>query len=459
MSPAALAAPRATGTAPPAGQGAARSRAWRLSALLEYGRVYAQLQQRFNGERPVEELQSLITLSSARSGLAPNARLSDSVPYWDLDPARAQGMVQLVGDPRRNPFVTPEGKVRVRVHYMNQEDRARLEKILGAPAGFEPATMLSSYRTLLVETSRGPEILKFSGKGVLTTTNDAYGAKILTAEQVQRAVAAAKQTRRYGAFVNEPAGLVLTLGDGQDPIVMLARRVPVAKRGYRKGDVVLPEHVLSDPEFATTELGQAIFARHGSQARWFRKELAPAVADLLLRSLTRSFLHAEVHPQNLDVIVDRHGRVVEVQLKDLQDLQNDLVARAAARRKPLAWTGWTITSEVTDRGFADYYSDYFGQLGNVPDASTGKDKPNATNPFSAIVMRQLLQRARSLPALQRLADTLEYQAAFAPRSWRQPMAIFALLRRMLIDSGALRRKTAHPPPAKDGAPGALAGAP
>jgi hypothetical protein len=286
----------------------------------------------FNGSRPNERLASQFMPSTVR-GVS---------PFWDLDErtiARKGGNLAVFGDVRGSPFEAPDGRVRIRLHYGDRANLERMTELFGAPGSeqWEPAFMRSSYRTLLTKTVSGWQQFKFS---IPENPRFAFDAphKQLLPQEVETAVQFSAALQGNSHYIREPAGIALSFDDGAAPITALWREMPVARRGFMPGDFVAPVHVLTDPEFAHTERGRTVFGTRAqdttsigeSQASWLVRELAPKLADILMSELTDTHAHAELHEQNIDVVIDADGRVVDMLVKDMSDIALDYRAIAAA---------------------------------------------------------------------------------------------------------------------------------
>src|SRR5205085_1799184 len=92
--------------------------------------------------------------------------------------------------------------------------------------------------------------------------------------------------------------------------------------------------VMMSSEYRKSPAMRAILARHGGARRWFRDQIAPAVADLVYRSMFESFAHFELHSQNVDVLLGPDGDVLELFVKDLSDVVHDPAMEAASGKTP-----------------------------------------------------------------------------------------------------------------------------
>jgi hypothetical protein len=69
----------------------------------------------------------------------------------------------------------------------------------------------------------------------------------------------------------------------------------------------------------------------GSKETWLQKVFAPKIAELIDDSLQRKIAHLELHPQNLDILINaKTGRIRHLFVKDLEDMYQDPAAFAAA---------------------------------------------------------------------------------------------------------------------------------
>lgn len=426
------------------------------NTLGESAQLGWELQQAFNGERPrarfaepksadlgwVEEWRGRQLVSNTR--VFQHDFRAGSAPFWDLSAEQARRFVRYTGS-GENPFVLPNGGFRLYLHYMNVEDQERVRRALGAPTGSAPATMLDSTRSLGVETEQGPWELKFSIKGAIANSLEKeLKSKLLEPSEVRSAVRATEAVAGDPHYIPEPAALVIDLHDGGPKIAMLCRKVPIASRGYQPGDLAVPEHVVFDSSFARTELGRKIFGGDAPDAQpgWMRRVLAPKIAEFLWHGLTTSHFHFEMHPQNLVLIFDMNGTLLEVVAKDLQDLKNDVRGRAAAGQ-PFALThGWKVMDE-RKKAIAEYYDTYLGQVG-MPDRPFMTIDDLRQNPMYHAIAEELAKRAGDDQRLARFADTPEYAAVFEAEASKQPGRLIANLRDLLVRADDQERLAGSP---------------
>jgi hypothetical protein len=336
-----------------------------IETPLDYYAIESLLNEHaFNGSRPDERLGTLFMPSELRG----------DCPYWDLDEAaisRTQGALTVYGQANIGPFRAGSGKTRIRLHYAERPDRDRMIGAFGAPHGHEPAFMRSSYRTLLVKTHTGWQQLKFS-LPERTIVTSPLSNKALLPDNIEVAVRNSRALGRYHAYAPEPAGLVLDLGDGGRPITQLWRTLPVAERGFQPGDSVFVLHALTDPMFAASDKGQRLFAQYAggqdaplrAQQAYLRVEVAPKLADLVWLSLTETHAYPLLHEQNIDVITDGNGRVVDLIAKDLHDIALDRRGMQAARHLD-RWPDFDEALAIDESAaVADHHQRFLGQVGS-----------------------------------------------------------------------------------------------
>ena len=284
----------------------------------------------FNGSRPDQRLNALFMPS----------RLRGESPYWDLAPEAISargGTLTAYGQAHVGPLRSGGDKTRIRLHYAEEADKARMIDMFGPPHGHEPAFMRSSYRTLQMKTDSGWHQFKFS-MPQLTMISGSVNNKALSAGDIHTAVRASQALGQYHAYAREPAGLTLDLGDGGRPIAQLWRTLPVAERGFRPDDAAFVLHVMTDPKFAESAKGRLLFSPYDggrrnpvlAQQEYLRVQVAPKLAELVWLALTETHAHPTLHEQNIDVIVDGNGDVADLIVKDLRDIALDRRGMAAA---------------------------------------------------------------------------------------------------------------------------------
>lgn len=335
-------------------------------------------EHQFNGSRPDQRLNTLFAPSQLRG----------ESPYWDLDQeaiAAAGGALTVYGQAHVGPLRSGVGKTRIRLHYAERADKERMIDVFGLPHGHEPAFMRSSYRTLQIKADSGWHQFKFSMPEHPVIGSSA-SKKTLLAGDIQAAVCASQALGQYHAYAREPAGLALDLRDGGRPIAQLWRTLPVAERGFRPGDSAFVLHVMTDPKFAESARGRLLFSPYDggrgepvlAQQEYLRVQVAPRLADLAWLVLTQTHAHPTLHEQNIDVIVDRNGDVVDLIVKDLRDLALDRRGMEAAGHLD-RWPALDETVAGSNRPLferlcygtgdefsqvARHYQDYLGQVGS-----------------------------------------------------------------------------------------------
>lgn len=287
-------------------------------------------ESQFNGSRPHERLLSQFMPSSLRG----------HAPFWDLDEqtiAGKRGSLVPYGDVSGSPFEATDGKYRIRLHYADTTNVERMTQQFGPPTGKDPAFMRNSYRTVLIRTESGWQQIKFS---IPDNARWEFNApnKFLPPAEIEAAVQYSKALQGNPIYAQEPAGIALNLDDGHAPITQLWRKMPVASRGFEPGDFAASIHVITDPAFARSERGQAIFSAYmeknvsieEAQASWLVGELAPRLGNIIMDSLSSTHIYPQLHEQNVEVVIDRSGRILDVFVKDLTDIALDYRAIAAA---------------------------------------------------------------------------------------------------------------------------------
>jgi hypothetical protein len=247
--------------------------------------------------------------------------------------------------------------------------------------------------------------------------------------------------RKDRALVPEPAGLVLQT-DGE-PLTILYRPIPLPTK-LAKGDVLLPAHVFMSKAFSETPLGKRIFSRHSSPSEWFFKELAPKTAQIIYRSMEKTFAHLELHSQNIDLLVGADGEIKQVFVKDLLDMMHDPAAEVAAGRQPI---GVKVLRDVEWKNIGEdgsrydpegFYSTFLGQTNLGQHAPThGRDRS-----FQYAVRDELIKIARAKLNTAKLRQHPKYDKVFD-----QPDNLYSVvadLRDMLIKTRLDSRFRAHP---------------
>ena len=338
----------------------------RISA--HYAATYVDTQQRYNAGRPSEQVDStylLVRDPEGRSGqtdrftgehlfvdprTGTTVRIADhlegEVLYWDLpvdDPR-----IEAIGEVEGSPFRVGH-HYRQFVHYLDFARQAQLEAITGRGPKRMRAKMTSSYRTLQVIPARGePFELKFAGEF-------RGGGKSLANDKVRTTIARSAALAEVPYLAGEPGALVMhddRLLGGHNPVIYRPLTRPT-----RTGDLLLAATVVLSPEFARSQLGRSLFARHGGQAAWVERQFAPGVADLAERSVREQFLHLEAHQQNVDLVIARDGRIRRIVVKDMSDVVHDPALEAV------------MTGKLPDRSRSPRNTAFLdmGQAGSVAD--------------------------------------------------------------------------------------------
>jgi hypothetical protein len=233
----------------------------------------------------------------------PWEQVHGDVPYWDI-PANK---VSLYGDPKGSPFLQPDGRVRVFVHYMDAARIKRMTRAFGAESGAVPAEMQSSARTLvLFPKKKRPFMLKFDGSWIAEELGD---EKSLDEDDLRKATELSARHRGDPRYIPEPAGLYV---EGN---AVLYRDLPISPADHlSKGDSLWVLH--------------SLLAARPAQA-WASDELAPALSELLLNSIFNHAEHPVAHAQNLDAHLSSRGRLKALKLKDREDDVGDVAMTAA----------------------------------------------------------------------------------------------------------------------------------
>ena len=273
--------------------------------------------------------------------------LEGDVLYWDLpvDDPRIEAIGEVAGSPLR-----VGGRYRQFVHYLDFARQAQLEAMTGRPPKRMRARMTSSYRTLQIIPPRGePFELKFAGEF-------RGGGKSLADDKVRATIARSSALAEVPYLVREPGALVLhdeRLLGGHNPVIYR----PLTRPTHR-GDLLLAATVVLSPEFARSELGRSLFARHGGQAAWVDRQFAPRVAEVAERSVREQYLHLEAHQQNVDVVVARDGRIRKVVVKDMSDVVHDPALEAVMTGKLPDRTRSPRNTAFLDMGQAGSEADF-----------------------------------------------------------------------------------------------------
>ena len=283
-----------------------------FSTLRRYAHIYIDTQQQFHGVYPDKIL------------IRHRLPLSGKLPYWDIEASTTD--VEIIGSLEDSRLKTSEGKLRIFCHHLDLRAKKCLRENYRSPSGEMLARMTSSGRTVMVFPHDSiPFMLKFSGDFFATELGF---NNTLEAKNIQQAIANYSQQKSNPYLTPEPVGIVIP----KINFAFLQRALPLP-RGERIDyhDVLLGTSVILSDAFASTKLGKSIFSPMGSKERWLKKVFARKIAELIDDSLQRKVVHLELHPQNLDVLVNtKTGELRHLFVKDLEDMYQDPAALAAA---------------------------------------------------------------------------------------------------------------------------------
>jgi hypothetical protein len=308
-----------------------------IRRLHRYAHIYIDTQQRFHGVYADKIL------------IGRGLRLSGQIPYWDVE-ANLAGM-EIIGELAASTLMTNDCKLRIFCHYLDLRGINALRECYGTPSGKMLGRMTNSGRTVMVFPDGGiPFMLKFSG--------DFFPAELgfnntLEAKNIRQAIENYRQQRINPYLTPEPVGIVI-------PTVKLAflqRSLPAPRDAeIQSDDVLLGTQVIFSDAFAATDLGKQVFSRLGTQDTWLEAVFAPKIGELIDDSLQRRSAHLELHPQNLDILIDTNtGKIRHLFVKDLEDMYQDPVALAATGQAPQALD---ITRDQMFGIFGEYHSKY-----------------------------------------------------------------------------------------------------
>jgi hypothetical protein len=360
-----------------------------VEQLRRYAHIYVDTQQRFHGVYSDKIL--------SRRGL----KLSGKLPYWNIESETAD--LDVIGLIEGSPLLTSEGQLCIFCHYLDQRAFDRLRECFGQATGKILARMTSSGRTVMVfpqETS--PFMLKFTG--------DFFPPKLgfnntLDAKNVRQSVENFLQQWSNPYLTPEPVGIVMP----KIQFAFLQRRLP-APRDEEIGsdDVLLGTQVILSDAFASTQLGKRIFSQISSKDAWLENIFAPKIAELIDDSLQRRVAHLELHPQNLDILINtRTGEIRHLFVKDLEDMYQDPAAVAATGQLPRSLNitrdrAFGILGEYRSRFSLDrFYWEFLGQ-------TLGEEQHSTRN----AVANWLRERARYRYREQDLRLYSEYAKLF-----------------------------------------------
>jgi hypothetical protein len=308
-----------------------------IRRLHRYAHIYIDTQQRFHG------------IYADKILVGRGLRLSGQISYWDVE-ANLAG-IEIIGELAASTLMTSDRQLRIFCHYLDRRAHNALRECYGPPSGKMLGRMTNSGRTVMVFPDGGiPFMLKFSG--------DFFPAELgfnntLEAKNIRQAIENYRQQRTNPHLTPEPVGIII-------PTVQLAflqRSLPALRNSeIESSDILLGTQVIFSDAFAATHLGKQIFSRPGTQDTWLETVFAPKIGELIDDSLQRRSAHLELHPQNLDILIDTNtGEIRHLFVKDLEDMYQDPAALAATGQSPQA------LDTTRDRMFGilgEYHSKY-----------------------------------------------------------------------------------------------------
>jgi hypothetical protein len=137
-----------------------------------------------------------------------------------------------------------------------------------------------------------------------------------------------KEKNNLRNFLNESVGLYIQSqkADSTHRYVTLERYIDFKKCSVLKGDYLIGMQVMLSPDFWKTQENLKIFEIASANMRFFFTEhLARGFADLIKNSIENTFLHFEIHQQNLTCHL-RKGKLQKILVHDLQDVIFDPVS-------------------------------------------------------------------------------------------------------------------------------------
>jgi hypothetical protein len=308
-----------------------------VQQLHRYAHIYIDTQQRFHG------------IYADKILIGRGLKLSGNLPYWDIEVDSAA--IEIIGELKDSSLMTGAGKLRIFCHYLDRRVSDALRGCYGTPAGKMLGRMTNSGRTVMVfPDQESPFMLKFSG--------DFFPPELgfnstLAARNIRQAVENFTQQRTNPYLTPEPVGIVVSTAK----LAFLQRALPVpSDHEIESDDVLLGTQVVFSDAFAATNLGNHIFSRLGTKDAWLEYIFAPKIGALIDDSLQRRIAHLELHPQNLDILIDtRTGNIRHLFVKDLEDMYQDPVALAAIGQYPQALH---ITRDQLFGVLGEYHSKY-----------------------------------------------------------------------------------------------------
>ena len=309
-----------------------------IKTLHRYAHIYVDTQQQFHGTYSEKIL------------VGRELQLFGELPYWDLTVNRNE--LEIIGCLEDSPLLTTAGKLRIFCHYLDFRGKKLLQKKYGVPSGKILGKMTSSGRTVMVfPPNAKPFMLKFSGNFFAPELGF---NNVLNYKNILQAIANFNQQKSNPYLTPEPVGIVIPELD----FAFLQRALPLLQDKFLElNDVVLGTSVILSTVFAATELGQSIFSIFGGQETWLEQIFAPQIANLIDDTLQRKIAHLELHPQNLDVVINSQtGQIRQLLVKDLEDMYQDPAAFAALNGEYP--TALNVTRDRLFGVLGEYHSKY-----------------------------------------------------------------------------------------------------
>jgi hypothetical protein len=305
--------------------------------LHRYAHIYIETQQRFHG------------IYADKILIGRGLTLSGNLPYWDIEVNSAE--VEIIGELKDSSLITGAGKLRIFCHYLDRRASDALRECYGTPTGKMLGRMTNSGRTIMVFPEQAsPFMLKFSGDFF---PPELGFNNILAARNIRQAIENFRQQRTNPYLTPEPVGIVVSTVK----LAFLQRALPMPRVDeIESDDVLLGTQVIFSDAFAATNLGKNIFSRLNTKDAWLERVFAPKIGELIDDSRQRRIAHLELHPQNLDILIDtRTGEIRHLFVKDLEDMYQDPVALAATGEYPQALH---ITRDRLFGVLGEYHSKY-----------------------------------------------------------------------------------------------------
>lgn len=189
-------------------------------------------------------------------------------------------------------------------------------------------TLTSSGRSFWIpEAPRAPVCVKidtFDVRGVAEFLNN----RRLDPGDVQLACLLTDYLRRAGLrnYFDEGRGIYIQPAAEEYRYVALERTLDFAATGVRRGDYLVPMQAVASDDFWANSANRALFGL-GAQTPggFFKEQLVREFARLIRNSVENTFLHFEIHQQNLTCHL-RRGRLQKLLVHDLQDVVFDPVS-------------------------------------------------------------------------------------------------------------------------------------